>query len=257
MRAVAAQPTADAPVVDLIRRLQAREVKGSSLSGDDRRLCVEYLTSEGYSVAEIAGILHIADRTVHRDRQRIRSANSVARDPSLVSEMVGRLIGEAETTVSRLRRVARDRATPAAVKVEAERACWTSVRELVSTLQRLGYLPTAATRLDVRAGVSSAEELEAPEYEELHSELERLQGILALPPAGGPVGGGGPAGGELDSHASTCVIDGQALARLSEVKDRVARLAAGEQIRALETEIQRAQQEQLEAQEARNANDDD
>ncbi len=248
----------EAPVVELIRRLQAREVKGSSLSGDDRRLCVEYLTSEGYSVAEIAGILHIADRTVHRDRQRIRSANAVARDPSLVGEMVGRLIGEAETTVSRLRRVARDRATPAAVKVEAERACWTSVRELVSTLQRLGYLPTAATRLDVRAGVSSAEELEAPEYEELHSELERLQGILALPPAGG-VGGPGSTGsrGELDADASTCVIDGQALARLSEVKDRVARLAAGEQIRALETDIQRAQQEQLEAQEARNANDDD
>jgi len=203
----------DVGVIELIRRVQRREVKPSSLSGEDRRACVEYLTAEGYSAAEIAGVLRTSDRTVLRDRQRIRKSNALKRDPALVEQMVGKLLGEAETAVSRLRRVARDAQTSAAVKVEAERSAWTVTRELVQSLQRLGYLPMATAQ--VRAELTHRVE-EPPSVEELAQELERLESI----------------------RAGCRVRDDTVTEQVGRVKEALARVAAGEAIGRLAAAIE-------------------
>ncbi len=56
-----AQPSAK-PVMELIQQLRAGSLAGSSLAIEDRRACVEYLTAEGYSVAEVAGMDLLFDR---------------------------------------------------------------------------------------------------------------------------------------------------------------------------------------------------
>jgi hypothetical protein len=135
--------------------------------------------------------------------------------------MVGRLFTEAEATVSRLRRVSRDKRTPAAVKVQAEQASWQVSRDMVRSLQSLGYLPMATAKISAdlthRIGdESGSTQLNAPEYEELAEEIERLRGIAS---ASGGSGDGGP--------------EANLLAELDGVKNVMQRLAVGERLRAL------------------------
>ncbi len=111
-------------VLDLIRGLQAGSTSGASLTPGDRRRCVEHLSAEGYSAAEISEILKVSQRTIARDRTVIRQHNALERDPKLTAEMVGYLVQQAEQGVGRIRRVIRDSHTSPGVKIDGERACW-------------------------------------------------------------------------------------------------------------------------------------
>ena len=111
--------------------------------------------------------------------------------------------------MARLRRIAKDKQTPPAAKVDAELGCWSVARDLVAALQSLGDLPTAQQQLALTHRVE-----EAPSYADLQTELERVQGIV----------GGGSAGGGGDSEMVT---------RLTRIKDTVARLSLSEELRAL------------------------
>ncbi len=158
--------------------MQSRDLSGSALSVNDRRSCVEYLSAEGYSAAEIAGILSVADRTVLRDRQAIKEKNALGRDPALAGQVAGQLIREADSSMGRLRKLARDREAPHAARVEAERSAFGIFRDMVRTLQRLGYLPEAETRFsgDLTHRLDPHDST-PPDYEELRLEVERIEAI--------------------------------------------------------------------------------
>lgn len=163
---------------------------------------------EGYSVAESAGILGVSDRTVIRDRGLVRDANAVEADPALLPRMVGRLISDADAAIGRLKRLGRDKQTPAQAKVDAERSAWVISRELVQTLQRLGYLPTAV--VEVRTDMTHRIE-SAPSYDELTAEMERIEAI----------------------RNGCKVRDGVTQAQIEEARDLLARLSAGQHLRSL------------------------
>ncbi len=164
--------------------MQSRDLSGSSLAADDRRSCVEYLSAEGYSAAEIAGILSVADRTVLRDRQAIKEKNALGRDPALAGQVAGQLIREADSSMGRLRKLARDREAPHAARVEAERSAFGIFRDMVRTLQRLGYLPEAAHHVQadllhaLGTGGAMGGGPGARDAEELTEEIERLRLIV-------------------------------------------------------------------------------
>jgi hypothetical protein len=193
-------------VVGLIRALQSGEIAGPALPATDRRRVVEHLWAEGYSVPETAEIVRVAERTILRDRAAIRAANAVRPHEEFVPETVGALVRQADLTVARLRRVSRDKQSPAAARVDAELGCWTVTRELVSTLQELGYLPSAPKQV---SGHITHRVEEAPSYKELQGELERIGMIVAV-----------------DGNA-------EVITRVGQMKDRVTRLALGEEVRAL------------------------
>lgn len=159
-------------VLSLIRRIQNGSLVAKTLSTPDRRSCVEHLTGEGYSAVEIAEVLKTSERTIFRDRRAIQEANAVRKDPKLVEQMVGRLMQDAELAISRIRRVVRDKQTPAVVKVDGERACWRITSELIQGLQSLGYLPTAAQQLqaDLTHHLGAPQDAAA-----LQAEIDRIQ----------------------------------------------------------------------------------
>ncbi|MFU8829596.1 MAG: ECF-type sigma factor, partial [Phycisphaerales bacterium] len=174
------------PVLELIQKLRSGSLQASLLDAEDRRACVEHLTAEGYSVAETAQILGVSDRTVTRDRNRIRAQHVLERDETTVDAMIGRLMGEYEASTGRLKRIARDRAVAAGTRVEAERVIWSAMCELVRLLQRLGYLPEAAREL--RADITCRTGLEElPSSVELEAELERLSAVPGAQSAVGPL----------------------------------------------------------------------
>ena len=167
-------------VVRIIRMLQEGRLTGASLGTSDRRRVVEHLTAEGYSGVEIAEITGVSERTIERDRSAIRAGYALDVTPEFVGQTIGHLVRQAEVSMGRLRRLARDRAAPAAAKVDAEYAAWRVHREMIAALQRLGCLPDVAIRAEVTHRIGEIDPLEAaPAYEVLEAELARLEQVQA------------------------------------------------------------------------------
>ena len=163
-------------VIELIRGLQSGSLCAKALGPADRRACVEHLTADGYSVAEIAAITKLSDRTISRDREAIRKAYALSPDENFVNETIGQLVRDAETVVSRVRRFSRPAEVPPMVKIEAERTCWTVHRDLAHVLQRLGVLPNAPQMIE---GALHLNALVGPDFGELSREAERLERLYA------------------------------------------------------------------------------
>ncbi len=164
--------------ISLIRRLQSGELAASSVASEARRACVEHLHGDGHSAAAIAEMFKVSLRTIRRDLAEIREERAVTQDPKLVERVVGDLFHEAETAIARLRRTARDRECPHATQVEAEKACWEVKRQLVETLQRLGFLPSAIQQLQ-------ADITHRLDHETHMRELTELESITAEAGLGG------------------------------------------------------------------------
>lgn len=204
----------DRSVLSLIRDIQQGAIEATSLAIEDRRQCVEHLTIEGYTVAEIAEILKVTDRTIARDKATIRQANTVECDPQMTGQMVGQLINHADTCVQRIRRVTRERDTPPNVRIDGERACWVIFQSLVQRLQSLGYLPTAPQQFqaEMRHRIESV-----PGFAEMKDEVARLELIV-------------------NTHGINEEIL-PLLNELSDLKDQVARGSLSDQITSIEKRL--------------------
>ncbi len=161
----------DRTVLDVIRDIQGDKLDPRHLPAPDRQACVTHLSAEGFSLSEIAQILKRSERTIARDRQAIQEANALKQDPNYAGEMAGILVSEADACISRMRRATRPADTPAAVRVKAERASFVIRSELCQRLQSLGFLPTAAHRVEAHLTHAHAE---PPSLDELENEFQRL-----------------------------------------------------------------------------------
>lgn len=166
----------DRSVLSVIRDIQQGKLDARSLAIEDRRRCVEHLTGEGFSLAEIAEILKVKERTIARDRSAIRKSNSIKSDENFTEEMVGLLITQADTSINRIRRITRDSATPPATRVEGEKACWVITRDLVHILQTLGYLPNTPQQIH---GHITHQIEHLPEFKQMDEEVVRMEIILS------------------------------------------------------------------------------
>lgn len=130
-------------VLEALNQIGAGRLDPSSLSIESRREIVQYLSARGRDAPEIAQILRVHERTIHRDRKAIREANALEPDPQFTAMMLGQLMSEAEAAAQPLRRISSDpRATHQDV-INARKAIWKIHHELAALLHRLGYLPDA------------------------------------------------------------------------------------------------------------------
>lgn len=150
------------------------------IDGETRQRCVEHLTIEGCSTAEIAQVLSVSERTVMRDRSAIRERHALEPSSAFTAETVGTLIQSAEGAIGRLKRLAREKGSPPSARIDAEHRAWMVQRDLIQLLQRLGYLPMAQQRVhaDLMHRVGG-EWNETPTPEELEAEVRRLAAIHA------------------------------------------------------------------------------
>jgi transposase len=163
----------------LLKQIQSGRMDPSSVSKSSRRQLVVHLINDGYSTPDIAEILKVSDRTIERDRKAIRESNALSRDPRLVEQMTGRLVGEAELCVQRIRKAARDKEASPMVRIEAEHKCFQIVSGVVEGLQRLGYLPTATQKLEAELTHHAGS---IPEYDAIDADILRLKEISKRSP---------------------------------------------------------------------------
>ncbi len=162
--------SSDRSPIALIRAIKEGELAASSLAGPARRSCVEHLHAEGWGAVEIAELLSVSVRTIRRDIAELREEHNATGDPKFISRMLGMLMQEAEIARMRLRRSGRDKDSMPADRIAAERAAWEVVRDLIRTLQGLGFLPSAITQVQ-------AELTHRMKGDELLSELREIEAI--------------------------------------------------------------------------------
>lgn len=136
---------------------------------------VAHLTAEGYSVVDMAEILGVNEKTVRRDRDKLRTQNAFRGRPGFAAEVAGQLMHEAETTISQIRRALRDKDASVADRIQGQRAAWLTYTEYVEKLQRLGYLPTAPTEVHALHSLGGESPSQAATH--LQAELLRIEEI--------------------------------------------------------------------------------
>jgi len=160
--------------LDILQDIKDGTTNSVSLSASQRKLLVPLLMSEGQSTAEIALLLNVSDRTIERDKEAIRRENALSQDPEFANIFAGRLVDQAQSSIQRIHKFQKDNNCPPAVKIEGEKACFYIVNFLAERLQSIGYLPTAAKKLEA----DLTHHLENPlSLKEIQSETKRLQDI--------------------------------------------------------------------------------
>ena len=163
------------PVLTLIRQIKENRLDPALLSTEDRQRCVDVLWSEGYSVPEIAQILQRGERTVYRDRSDLRAAHALRVHPQLAPQMAGELIRQAECSISRLRRIARESGASAMERSMAENLAFKTFVEMIGKLQSLGFLPRVPTGVVAQVVGTSAEAIATcDQLEQRLADLERI-----------------------------------------------------------------------------------
>ncbi len=160
--------------LNTLKRIKSGAIKPELLLPVERRPLVAILMAEGQSTAEIAHLLKTSDRTIERDKKAIREKNAISKDPQLAGIMAGRLVDEAQICIQRIRKFQRDTNCPPAAKIEGERACFQITNGLTERLQSMGYLPTAAKKLEADLKHHTDKFLS---LDEINSEVRRLKDI--------------------------------------------------------------------------------
>ncbi len=160
--------------LDILQCIKKGTTDPASLLPNQRKLVVPFLMAEGQSTAEIAHLLKISDRTIERDKKAIREKNAISQDPKFAGVIAGRLVNEAQTCIQRIRRFEKDGNCPLAAKIEGEKGCFHILNSLAERLQSMGYLPTAAKKLQADLTHHMENTLS---LDEIKSEAQRLQDI--------------------------------------------------------------------------------
>ena len=164
----------DERTLSLLQKIQVGTVDPKCIRPAERRQIVSYLMADGYATADMAQILKISDRSIERDKKTIRETNALAASPELVEQMTGRLVCEAELSIQRIRKAARDKTTPQAVKVDAEHRCYQIVSDMIASMRHLGYLPTATSKLQADFTHNIGQ---IPDFAQMQAEVQRLRQI--------------------------------------------------------------------------------
>lgn len=164
------------PVLTLIKQIREKRLDPRVLSAEDRRRCVTVLSGEGYSAAEIGQILERGERTIFRDLAAVRAANALKVTPHFPLQMAGEMCRQAEVSISRLRRIAREPAASAMERLMAESAAWRVLYDMMTKLQSLGYLPRVPTGV-VAQVIDHGNAGPIPSFDEMAQRLQALERV--------------------------------------------------------------------------------
>ena len=95
---------------------------------------------EGLTVQEIADLFGVNDRTIRRDKAKIRKSNALRPSGDIEAELLGEYHVHVELAVSRLNRLFRDPAASVADKITAIKSASAIWDQFVDRLNSIGWI---------------------------------------------------------------------------------------------------------------------
>lgn len=103
---------------------------------------VQVLLERGLKSIEISAIAGVDQRTVQRYVVELREQFAMEWSPALTQQILGAYFRSLGERIQNLRRIAQDKATPAATRVEAETRIFQVGTQFIKTMQSLGFMPS-------------------------------------------------------------------------------------------------------------------
>lgn len=173
-------PDKDQPVKDelstleILGQIKNKMIDPETISTEKRQNCVEHLwLVEAQSVAVMAHLFKVCDKTIRRDKDEIRIRNSKKLTPEGRSMILSELLEKLTSTHENLMRLARSKDGSVQETGQAGSYATAAILDMVKLLQSLGYLKSAGTQIDVNIH----EEETTPA--KLKDELSRLEKIAS------------------------------------------------------------------------------
>lgn len=130
-----------------LSEIRSGTLDAGTLSKSVRQLCVEALFLEGHTSSSLAQLFKVSDKTIRRDLQDIYEKNALNPSADLARELIGECLQKARAHHAYLMRMARGKDGSLQEKAQAEYLAWRTLKETMSLMQSLGYLPQAPTTI--------------------------------------------------------------------------------------------------------------
>lgn len=131
----------DVSIHSILNQIREGTLDPSTLLKEVRQLAVEALTFEGYLPSAIAQLFKVSDRTIKRDLQDIYEKNALEPSRELGRQLIGEYLQKSRTHHAYLMRLARTKEASIQEKVNAESMAAQTLKDMIKTLQSLGFLP--------------------------------------------------------------------------------------------------------------------
>jgi len=132
----------------LIKKIQSGQLNSGLLTKEQRQQCVEVLFLEGAtSQSSLAELFQVTDKTIRRDLADIRAKNELHTSPEFVSQISGEFVIRARIHSTHLMKLARESKASVGERAQAEYYASMVYRDMISTLQSLGYLPRVTANI--------------------------------------------------------------------------------------------------------------
>ena len=145
--------------IRILQRIQAKEILPSSLSEDQRRICVRYLISiDKYENTQIADILDVSEATIYRDKRRIKQ--DVTFESIMIDEasVAADIIECAEKNYIRL------------TLEKKFKDAWIVKKECVELLQSMGFIRKVQPDINIKGQISLKEVFEGAAADQFRSD---------------------------------------------------------------------------------------
>ena len=145
--------------VRLLQEIQSKSRQASSLTEEQRRICLRYLMSlDKYENREMAEILDIGEATLYRDKRKIKQ--DVLFDTIMIDEadFARDIIECADNIFIRL------------TLQKKHRDAWTVKKECAELLQSMGYIKKIQPDLNIKGQISLKEVFEGASAEQFKPE---------------------------------------------------------------------------------------
>jgi transposase len=209
------------PALQILKQIRDDVIDPKKLDPEIRQDCVEHLWYvEGRSVAEIAQILNVSDKTIRRDKDVIRERSAKKLTPEDRSKILGELIEKLTFAHENITKLSRSKDGSLQEKSLAGYYAAKSIQEQVELLQSLGYFPSKPAQIEADIHYSQEEEASPAKLKE---ELARLEGIVN---AKGIID---PKIAELIDTVKRQIALAEAKAGIKELKTRIEEIEKGQE----------------------------
>ena len=127
-------------VQSIIQKIRDGLLSIKNIDEEARLECINILRLEGYMTSQIAQVFKMSDRQIRRYMQKIKEINALNDDENFAKEFLGEIKQQVLNSFSHLMRLARNKETSPADKIQAEVAACNHLFKLAELLQSTGHL---------------------------------------------------------------------------------------------------------------------
>lgn len=165
------------PVFTILRQIRSGEInlENEPLSQDLRLECVNHLwMTEAQSVAVMASLLCVSEKTIRRDKDEINARNAKKLSPEESLALLAELTGKITETTENLMRLARDNKASVQEKAQAGMYAYKAIEGQIAILQKLGFAPSKPLMIEAEVHHHQEDDISVDQVKAELSELERM-----------------------------------------------------------------------------------